>query len=50
MVVAEQMAAAASRSGCQVHELTGVAGHNWQFAAATFAVILPALATDMGLS
>ena len=50
IVDAEQMAAAAARSGCRVHELTGTSGHNWQFAAATFAVILPALSADMGLS
>jgi S-formylglutathione hydrolase FrmB len=50
IVDAERMAAAAARSGCRVHELTGTSGHNWQFAAATFAVILPALSADMGLS
>jgi S-formylglutathione hydrolase FrmB len=49
VAVSKQLAAAASRSGLKVHHFTGVAGHNWQFASAAFAQVLPALCTELGL-
>jgi S-formylglutathione hydrolase FrmB len=44
-----KLAVEASRAGLKVHEFTGVAGHNWQFASAAFSQVLPTLCTDLGL-
>jgi S-formylglutathione hydrolase FrmB len=49
LAVSRGLAAAASRGGLKVHEFTGVAGHNWQFASDAFARVLPSLCTDLGL-
>jgi S-formylglutathione hydrolase FrmB len=42
-VVARALAADAARAGITEHEFVGVGGHNWQFASAAFARILPEL-------
>ncbi|NJC67563.1 hypothetical protein HC028_24110 [Planosporangium flavigriseum] len=47
--VSRRLAAAASRRGLIVHEFTGVAGHNWQFASYAFGRVLPELSGDLGL-
>jgi hypothetical protein len=44
------LALEASRAGLRVHLFTGVSGHNWQFASAAFAQVLPSLCIDLGLT
>jgi S-formylglutathione hydrolase FrmB len=47
---ARRLALEASRAGLRVHLFTGVSGHNWQFASAAFAQVLPSLCTELGLT
>jgi S-formylglutathione hydrolase FrmB len=49
LAMSTKLAAAASKGGVKVHQFTGVAGHNWQFASDAFARVLPSLCTDLGL-
>jgi S-formylglutathione hydrolase FrmB len=49
IAVSRKLAAAALKGGLMVHEFTGVAGHNWQFASDAFARVLPELCADLGL-
>ena len=46
---ARKLAMEAGRAGLTVHEFTGPAGHNWQFAGAAFARVLPSLCVDLSL-
>jgi S-formylglutathione hydrolase FrmB len=48
--VVRSLGGAATRSGITTHEVTVAGGHNWQFARATFARILPQLGDELGLS
>jgi S-formylglutathione hydrolase FrmB len=48
--VERALAAAAVQSGLQVHDFTGIAGHNWQFARAGYAEVLPDLCAELGLA
>jgi S-formylglutathione hydrolase FrmB len=48
ILIAHRMSAAAQNAGITQHELTVAGGHDWRFAAAAFAQILPQLCTDMG--
>jgi S-formylglutathione hydrolase FrmB len=50
LVGARRLALEASRAGLRVHLFTGISGHNWQFASAAFAEVLPSLCTDLGLT
>jgi S-formylglutathione hydrolase FrmB len=49
LAMSKKLAAVASKGGVKVHQFTGVAGHNWQFASDAFARVLPSLCTDLGL-
>jgi S-formylglutathione hydrolase FrmB len=48
ILIAHRMSAAARKAGISQHELTVPGGHDWRFAAAAFAQIMPQLCTDMG--
>jgi S-formylglutathione hydrolase FrmB len=50
LIGARRLALEASRAGLRVHLFTGVSGHNWQFASAAFAQVLPSLCIDLGLT
>jgi S-formylglutathione hydrolase FrmB len=47
VTIARQLATDAIRAGIRSHEFTGVSGHNWQFASAAFARILPQLVPEL---
>jgi hypothetical protein len=47
VVIAQSLATAATRAGIRTHEFTGVSGHNWQFAGAAFAQVLPPLMPEL---
>jgi hypothetical protein len=47
--VSRRLAAEAVQAGLRVHEFTGPGGHNWQFASAGFAQVLPGLCESLGL-
>jgi S-formylglutathione hydrolase FrmB len=47
--VSRRLAALAPGSGLVVHQFTGVGAHNWQFASAAFARVLPEVSADLGL-
>jgi S-formylglutathione hydrolase FrmB len=47
VVIAQAMATAAAHAGIRTHEFTGVSGHNWQFAGAAFAQVLPPLVPEL---
>jgi S-formylglutathione hydrolase FrmB len=47
LTVSPRMAAAAAKAGITEHHLTVAGGHNWQFAGAAFAEILPQLCEQM---
>jgi S-formylglutathione hydrolase FrmB len=49
LAVSRRLAVTAAKGGVKVHEFTGVAGHNWQFASDAFARVLPSLCADLGL-
>ncbi|GGM20974.1 alpha/beta hydrolase [Dactylosporangium sucinum] len=47
IAVGEQLAAAAIRDGIVTHRFVDTGGHNWQFASAGFARVLPQLCNEM---
>jgi S-formylglutathione hydrolase FrmB len=46
--IAQRMQTLATHAGIRAHEFTGVSGHNWQFASAAFARVLPQLMPELG--
>jgi S-formylglutathione hydrolase FrmB len=46
--IAVHFATVAKNAGIRAHEFTGVSGHNWQFASAAFARVLPQLVPELG--
>lgn len=47
--VSRNLAAAAEKAGIKLHQFTGVAAHNWQFASNAFERIIGDLCTELGL-
>jgi S-formylglutathione hydrolase FrmB len=48
ITAAQRLSGAAEKAGITQHQLTLTGGHSWQFAAAAFTQILPALCVDLG--
>lgn len=50
IAVGEQLSAAATRAGVVNHRFVDAGGHNWQFASAGLARVLPAICDEMAIS
>jgi S-formylglutathione hydrolase FrmB len=49
IATSRRLAAQALKAGLKVHEFTTAGAHNWQFASAAFAKVLPSLSAELGL-